>query len=171
MIPHESVSRMPGSVPFRISVIFSSATVHMTHNLASAVPLGSTSRWSRELSIWISFGTVVRTRLVVSESRSTRNSEKRNATPLLRSSTREYDSTSWWGGQELSVLWQNKDFICERTLDRQVVEPRLAVTLAQSQIMFHCGKTRTSAPCNTATSSLRSLLLSPMGDRNTEVRL
>ena len=99
---HElSILQLSPYQPFCMSFILSSATVHMTHSLARAVPLGSISRWSRVWSIWMSRGMVVRSRLRVRLSRSMRKSEKRNATPLFKSSTQESDSTSWCQTQTL----------------------------------------------------------------------
>ena len=48
---------------------------------------------------------------------------------------------------------------------------QITVTLARAQIVFHSAKNRKLAPSDMVTSSLRSLLLSPMGDRISEVPL
>ena len=47
----------------------------------------------------------------------------------------------------------------------------IVFTLAQSQIVIHRAKSRRLAPCNTVTSTLRSLLSSPVGDRISDVPL
>ena len=47
----------------------------------------------------------------------------------------------------------------------------IGVIIAQSQIVFHRAKDMSLALSNTVTSPLRSLLPSPVGDRNSEVPL